>query len=280
MTEEKQVNILDKQIEKAAKKLNIFNIDDLANIVEAKKKDIVASLDKLIEKGIIKKHSDGFIVIPKDEIGVYYSPNFTPEKVENNSDNKSEKEKELGFLIEHLTLKTADPKEIYIKYFTDIEGYYKFFFAPEEVRRKIIFILKSLKTTQSYSNDLINDYCYENGIILDGYKKAAELLPTRGFSLFLPEYQLEEPLELYEYFKEFYLAPYGLSAKDALDLAHKKLEDYINADVDWEGFKGVFYYLRKVVNDYSVENIRNLRKYNYSEFDFESMKPENLKKPR
>ena len=49
MNENKQVNILDKKIEKAAKKLNIFNIDDIANIIEASKKDIMVSLNNLID---------------------------------------------------------------------------------------------------------------------------------------------------------------------------------------------------------------------------------------
>ena len=281
MNENKQVNLLDKKIEKAAKKLNIFNIDDIANIIEASKKDIMVSLNNLIDKGIIKNHSDGFIVIPPKPTTVYYSPNYIPEEDNDNNNKKdSSKDKELDILIKNLTPELTNPQEIYIKHFGEIEGYYKYFFAPLEVREKILFILQSLKSTQDMSDEIINDYCYENGLIFDSYKKAAELLPRKGFSLFLPEYTLEDPIEIYEFFKAFYLAPYGLSAKEALELAHERFEKYIiDAEVNWEYFKGPWYYLRKVVNDYSIPSIRKMRRYNYSEFDFDSMKLENVNKP-
>ena len=284
MNNDNKINILDKQIEKAARKLNIFSFNEIANIIDAKKTDIVRVLNKLIDKGIIKKHRDGYIVVPPKEQNVYFSPNCTQEDINSyfgntNEGAKNPEKNEIDILIDNLTPKKVTPKEIYIKNFGDIDGYYKYFVSPKEVREKILFMLKSLKHTQGKSELYIQDYCSRNDIVYSSYKQAVNLLPRFGFSLFLQEYDLADPLELYEYFKEFYLTPYNLSATEALELAHKKFEDYLDVEVEWKYFKGPFYYLRRVLKEYSTQDIRKFRKYNYSEFDLESMKLESVNKP-
>ena len=79
MNNDNKINILDKQIEKAARKLNIFSFNEIANIIDA-----------LIDKGIIKKHRDGYIVVPPKEQNVYFSPNCTQEDINSYFGNTNE----------------------------------------------------------------------------------------------------------------------------------------------------------------------------------------------
>ena len=58
-------NLLEKNIEIAIKKLNIFTVEDLEILLEKSKIEIIPILEKLTSKNIIKDNGDSYIYIPQ-----------------------------------------------------------------------------------------------------------------------------------------------------------------------------------------------------------------------
>ena len=272
---------IENKIIKIAKKLNIFTFNDIETLIETSKIDIIKSLEYLTTNKIIRKQDNCYVYIPqiptktnkkqnKHKDIATEEPNVTIE-ASPPKDIFSTTPEEFRTLFYNLELKNREPREIYVKHFKDFGGYDRFFYSPIDARNKILKLLKILKETHGFSQKELEKYARKRSLSTKTIHAARHILPQYGFMYYLTNYPTCEPLEIYQYFKEYYLSPEKLNPYEARDLAILKFEEHIGSPVDWDKFHCPRYYLNKLKKEYSKEEIQKYRTYNFSEFDIDSV---------
>ncbi len=271
MLSKRDKNELDRKIEKIAKKLNVFTYNDIETLIGAKNIDIVNSLEFLLVNKVIKKMKDGFVYVskfkPQNE---QFQKSETIEVIEDVKCNRP-RDVELEILINHLTPTTTEPKEIFIKHFKDLQGYIDFFFSSVEAREKILRLVWLLKCSREMTKSELDDMCKQIHILPRDIYEASINLPKYGFGFYLRNEPICEPIEIYLYFKEFYLTPACLTARQARKMAISKFEDLVDAEFFHYAFKPPFHYLKRLLNEYTKQEIRTFRTANFSKFNLEEL---------
>lgn len=271
MLSKRDKNELDTKIEKIAKKLNVFTYNDIETLIEAKNVDIINSLEFLLFNKVIKKIKDGYVYVSKFKPQNEQIQKSKPIEYINNIQSKRPQDEELDILIKHLTPTTTDPKEIFIKHFKDLKGYIDFFFSSVEAREKLLRLVRLLKYSREMTKSELDDMCKAMHILPRDVYDASINLPKYGFSFYLRNEPVTDPIEIYLYFKEFYLTPARLTAKEAMKLSIAKFEDKVEEVFFSFYFKPPFHYLRKLMTEYSKEDIKRFRTANFSKFNLEEL---------
>ncbi len=254
----KRKNKTDLKIEKIAKKLGVFTLNDIQTLMDESITKILKSLDFLTFRNIIKKEEDCYIyVAPKPRTA-------TKKKI-------AKPKNEDDFFIEATEPKVKTPRQVYIKKFGHLKGFIHFFFSDLYERKKVIEQLKLLKDAEKYTGGRLQEFLNKKKVSLSKYNKLKAGVTLYGFEYILDGHMLEEPIEVYNYFKEYYLSPLCLNEKQALMLAISKFSRLIDVKIPMECYSSYTHYLNKLRHEYRKDEIIKFRTYNFSKIDVESL---------
>lgn len=244
-------NLLEKNIEIAVTKLNIFTVEDLEILLEKSKIEIIPILEKLTSKNIIRDNGDSYIYIPQ----ISKSKEKT---IESDSD-----------CMRHmLPFQVKKPKEVFPKYINELDGFIDYFFAPPEIKQNIKDMFKLLKQTQGMNERELKKTLKTANITLNKYNKFKYEISRNGL-INLVGSETREPGEIYYFFKEYYLSPKQYSLSEARELAIQRFERLIKIKINRAKVSSAKTYIRWVKKEYSDNKIEKFRNLNFSRFDTE-----------
>ena len=113
-------NILTKNIEIIAKKLNIFTLDDIEVLTEKSKVEILPILENLVFKNRLKFEDETYIFVPK-----------------NSKQKQPKEESKKESFIHSLPFRPDKPKEIFLRNINELDGFVDYFFATKSIKDRI-----------------------------------------------------------------------------------------------------------------------------------------------
>ncbi len=113
---------------------------------------------------------------------------------------------------------------------------------------------------------VVKDY----GISIRSYYVYKKEILTNGLSNLALSKRKTEPGEIFYFFKEYYLSPKKYSAAEARQLAINKFEQMTGIDMFCSVVSSSSTMYKKLLQEYSSEDIQKYRTPNFSEFDMES----------
>lgn len=105
---------------------------------------------------------------------------------------------------------------------------------------------------------------------LSSYKRYKREIEENGLVNLVGD-SMQEPREIFYFFKEYYLSLKGLSAIETRELAIQRFERLIKMHLNRSKITHHDTMLKWLQQEYSKEEIKKLREYNYSEFDTDKM---------
>ncbi len=251
----KKKQILELQIETIAKKMNIFSLNDIEVLLEKNKVEIIPILEKMVNKNKLKYEDNSYIYIPDK---IVFAKN------ENIIDNREHS------LIHCLPFRPKKPKEVYLRHINEMDGFVDYFFAPQHIKNKIQRILKVLKEAHGSTKAQLDEILRKNKMSIDTYHKYKREICANGLVNIVGS-MTEEPGEIFHFYKEYYLSPKQLSSEEAHELAIQRFERLIKLRINRSKITSSEKMLKWLENEYSKNEIKKFRTYNFSEFDVEHM---------
>ena len=245
---------LEKNIMTIAKKLNIFTLNDAAILTEKQKAELIPVLEVLVSKKYLRQEEENYIYIPK----VLKEAAKSVSKTDNDS------------MIQSLPFIPQKPKEIYLKSINQLDGFVDYFFAPKPIKDRIQKIFKVLKASQGLKGKKLLKTLKEHEMSIDTYRKYKNEIHQNGL-VNLVGSKMQEPGEIFYFYKEYYLSPKGLTSEEARELAIQRFERLIKIRLNRSKITNERT-MRKWLNmEYSQAQIKKFREYNFSEFDTDKM---------
>ncbi|MBR1425023.1 hypothetical protein IJ579_05630 [bacterium] len=259
---------IESEITKIAKKLNIFTIQDIEVLLEKPAIEIIPIVESLVKQKIIKKDNNSYIYIQAENIFPLQQTETKPTKQKYNY-NREYKDR---LPLKTLPFKPEKPKEIYFRHINEMEGFKEYFFSPQPRKDYVKNIMRILKAAHNLRGKKLENFLKENNMTVSKYKKLKLDIALRGLRPLLnKKLNPQEPAEIYYFFKEYYLSPVRLSAKDSRELAIQRFERLTNMNICRDHIRQSKYMLAILQTEYSKEDIEKYRNPNFSEFDVENM---------
>lgn len=246
--------LIERQIEIVAKKLSIFTFNDLEVLLEKSKLELIPSLEFLVSKNILKHEDNSYI--------------FIPPKIKVNKSQESNNQE--NSLIHCLPFKTKKPKEVYLRNINEMDGFVDYFFAPQYVKNRIKTMFKVIKEAQGKKGNKLKEILDKNNVSMWQYKKYKYEFTNNGLVNVLGT-SIQEPGEIFYFYKEYYLSPKQLSSNEAWELAIQRFEKLIKLRLNRSKItppKTMYGWLKQ---EYTTKQIEKFRNYNFSEFDTEKL---------
>lgn len=244
-----------------AKKLKTFTVNDIEVLTECSKLEVMKTLEYLVSKNKLKENDEYYVYIPS--------------KMKNHCKNKISCNE--NSLIHSLPFMPKKPKEIFIKRINDLDGFVDYFFAPPKVKEKIKKIFNILKETQGLKGGTLRESLKKHEMSVKSYNKYKEEVCKNGLINLVGKYT-SEPGEIYQFYKEYYLSPKGLTSEEARELAIQRFERLIKIYLNRGKITSSSAMLKRLKQEYKDEQIEKFRNYNFSKFDTEKMFEENVEK--
>lgn len=259
---------LGSEIIKIAKKLNIFTIRDVEVLLEKPAIEIIPIVEGLIKQKIINKDDNSYTYIQTENIFPLSQSETKPTKQKYNY-NREYKDR---LPLKTLPFKPEKPKEIYFRHINEMEGFKEYFFSPQPRKDYIKNIMQILKVAHNLKGKKLENFLKENNMTVSHYKKLKLDISLSGLkTLLYKRRKPQEPVEIYYFFKEYYLSPVQLSAMDSRELAIQRFERLTGMNICRDHIRQSDYMLQMLKTEYSKEDIERYRNPNFSEFDVENM---------
>ena len=245
--------ILTKNIETISKKLNIFTLDDIEVLTEKPKIEILPVLEILVSKKRLKYENETYIYIPR-----------TVQQKTQKAENKTES------FIHSLPFRPDKPKKVFLKNINQLDGFVDYFFATKSIKDRIKRIFTTLKQAQGLKGEALYKILRENNMPFKSYLKYKKEIAQNGLVNLLSPY-MQEPGEIFYFYKQYYLSPKKLCRDDARELAIQRFEKLIKMHLNRGKITSAETMDKWLKKEYTKEQIKKFREINYSEFDAENM---------
>lgn len=246
--------VLEKNIETAVKKLNIFTVSELEVLLKKPKLEIIPVLEKLVSRNIIRDNGDSYIYLP----------------LQNKTKTKSRKEYDYESEHKMLPFQVKKFKEVHLKNINELDGFVDYFFAPPDVKNDIKNMFRILKETQGKSDNALKLALKKENITLAKYTRFKNEISKNGL-VNLVGAKTKEPGEIYYFFKEYYLSPKQYSLAESRELAIQRFERLIKIKINRAKITTAKTMFRWVRKEFSKKQIEKLRNINFSKFDTEKI---------
>lgn len=247
---------LEIKIEKIARKLNIFQAEDIEILTEASKTDIVSTIEKMVSKGILKSDKNSYIFIPKMS------------KSKNKQENSNPRNSECSFKV--LPFRPKKPKEIYLRHINEMDGFVDYFFATQARKNKIKRILSILKETHGVCKKKRTEILKKYKMAEDTFTRYKNDISKNGLVNLVGKGE-HEPGEIFYFFKEYYLSTKKYTAEESRELAILRFERLIGARINRNKIMLAHWMLKRLKKEYKKDEIEKYRTPNFSEFDVEKL---------
>lgn len=253
---------------KIAKKLNIFTVQELEVLLEKPAVEIIPVVENLVKQKVIKKEDNSYIFVQIESIFPLQQTDNKPVKQKYNY-NREYKDR---LPLKTLPFKPEKPKEIYFRHINEMEGFKEYFFAPQPRKDYIKNIMRILKEAHFLKGKALEKFLKANKMTVSKYNKIKSDIVLNGLKTLLEKRRKpQEPVEIYYFFKEYYLSPVKLSAEDSRELAIQRFERLTNMHIGREYIRKSCTMLKILQTEYSDDDIEKFRNPNFSEFDVENM---------
>ena len=241
-----------------ARKKNIFTFSELVVLTEQNKIHLTTTLEKMVKKNELKVDNDTYTYIPPK-----------PKVVKKDSEDKLFEPS----LIKTLPFKVTKPKEIYLRHINEMEGFQDYFFATQNKKDRVIKILTLLKEAHGLKDAKLEKVLKKHKVTKNVYNSYKLDIERNGLKSILGSVHAyrREPMEIFYFFKEYYLTPKKLTSEEARELAIRKLERITGVRFNREYITDARKYYKWMKLEYTNEQIQKFRNVNFSEFDVENM---------